>query len=86
MRTDWLVFTPHGAFSSEGDTAKIALNRFMRLHPAWEIAGIIRSNLVIKPPEGPGAPPFLCSFIKGRLTPMPQVNEGIGLPPKGEAR
>jgi hypothetical protein len=80
----WWVFTPYGAFHEDGDTAKIALNRFQRVHPGWEVAGIFRDDLIIKPPKGAGSPPFLCAFIQGELQPKPQVEEGFKIPAKGK--
>jgi len=69
-RITWWVFTKYGAFSEDGDTAKIALNRFQRLHRNWEILGIFRDDLIVKPP-GPGGPPFICTFNQGKLEPQP---------------
>lgn len=77
----WWVFTPHGAFSQEGPSAKIALNRFQRLHPNWVVAGVFRDDLIIKPPKEPGSPPFVCMFNQGNLQPAPSVEDSVP-PPK----
>jgi hypothetical protein len=72
-RKNWLVFTAHGAFRQEGESAKIALGRFRRIAPESEVVGIIREDLVVKPPSGPGAVPFLCMFIQGELQAQPET-------------
>src|SRR6185437_15736580 len=65
------VFTPYGAFAQEGDTAKIALARFRRMHQQWEVSGVVREDLVIKPPTHDGGPPFFCMFIQGKILSQP---------------
>jgi hypothetical protein len=71
----WYVFTPHGAESSRGLTAKIALGRYLRTHPGIEVMGIFREDLILKPPRGPGSPPYICMFNQGELKPRPNPEE-----------
>lgn len=83
--TSWYVFTPYGAFHQSGETARIALNRFMRIYPGWEIAGIFRDDLIIKPPSDPNGAPFLCMFTAGQLRPKPPIeNPADNLTPEGQ--
>jgi hypothetical protein len=80
------IFTPHGVFPQSGESAKIALNRFMRINPVAEIIGIFREDLIVKPPRGTGAPPYLCMFNAGELRPPPNPEEGFPVDKGGSAR
>jgi hypothetical protein len=75
-RIRWWIFTKYGAYSQEGATAKLALNRFQRMHRNWEVMGIFRDDLIIKPP-GTGGPPFVCMFNRGQLEsePNPELED-----------
>ncbi len=73
---NWYVFCPYGAFHQEADTAKIALSRFRRVHPDWEVLGLVRGDLIVRPPTDPDGPPFLACFIQGKLKPRPDQENG----------
>ena len=71
----YFVFTPHGAIHQRGESVKIALARFLRLNRGMEVLGIFREDLIVKPPRGQGAAPFLAMFNQGELKPRPNPED-----------
>lgn len=71
------MFTPHGAFVVEGDSARNAINGYLRAHPGHEVLGILRSDLIVKPPTREDGRPFICTFIQGHLIPAPNPEKHL---------
>jgi hypothetical protein len=53
----WVVLTAKGAFRMDGRSVLAALSRFNSAHKGEEVCAVVRSDMIVMPPEpGDGLP------------------------------